>query len=91
LGEYKKKIEEIIIMGDVEIVVKVRVPEEIDKTLGDVIARDVRTNILKEYNERAKKAKKLLKILEKSKLSEKDAKELEEMFKEDLAKYHGVI
>jgi len=81
----------IIIMGDVEIVVKVRVPEEIDKTLGDVIARDVKINILKEYSERVKKAKNLLKILEKSKLTEKDAKELEDLFKKELAEYHGVI
>ncbi len=78
-------------MGDVEIVVKVRVPEDIGKNFGDVIAKDVKLSILKEYSRRARRAKRILELFEKSALSEEDARELETQFKEELAQYHGVI
>jgi len=78
-------------MGDVEVVIRVKVPEEVGKYLDGRLMEDIKLGILREYQERAEKARRLLKIFEKSQLTEEDAKKLEEELKTALAKRHGVL
>ncbi|MFA4646451.1 hypothetical protein P8X24_04165 [Pyrococcus kukulkanii] len=74
-----------------EIIVRVKIPESLEKYLSERIVEDIKLEIIKEIQERLQRAEELLRILEKSELKEEDAKELERELKEALARRYGVL
>jgi len=78
-------------MGDVEIVVKVRVPEGFDKKIAKRVGTVVAIDTAREFEKRVREAMEFERIIAKSKLSEEDAIALAEEAKKNLAKRYGVV
>ena len=78
-------------MGDVEIVVKVKVPEGLDEESIKAIRKQIAVDAVKEIEKRLKKAERFGQILQRSKMSKEDAEKLADEIGRAVAEHYGVL
>ncbi len=79
------------IVGESEIVVKVKVPEDWNAELVEVVRRKLIVDVVSELQKRIEEARKFEEIIKKAQINEKEAKKLELEIKEAVAKRYGAV
>jgi len=78
-------------MGEVEVVIKVKIPEGLGKDFEEIVRRMIAVEVTKKIEERIREAERLMEIFQKSQMSEEDGRKLAEELAEAIARRHDVL